>query len=107
VMCPREGCGGAIVEKKSRRGKIFYGCSNYSQNQCTSAYWYSPVISGGPYGKNTCPTCNSILLYKTLKRGDQVQCSNKECTFAELANGTEVHAGARPPAAEPTAAGKA
>ncbi len=92
VDCPREGCGGAIVEKKSRRGKIFYGCSNYSQNQCTSAYWYSPVISGGPYGKNTCPQCNSILLYKTLKRGDQVQCSSKECTFAELATGKEVHA---------------
>ncbi|MDZ4833295.1 MAG: type I DNA topoisomerase [Candidatus Melainabacteria bacterium] len=106
VMCPREGCGGAIVEKKSRRGKIFYGCSNYSQNQCTSAYWYSPVISGGPYGKNTCPTCHAILLYKTLKRGDQVQCSNKECTFAELATGTEIHAGARPPA-EPAPAGKA
>lgn len=92
VDCPREGCGGAIVEKKSRRGKIFFGCSNYSQNQCTSAYWYSPVISGGPYGKNTCPQCNSILLYKTLKRGDQVQCSSKECTFAELATGKEVHA---------------
>lgn len=92
VDCPREGCGGAIVEKKSRRGKIFFGCSNYSQNQCTSAYWYSPVISGGPAGKNTCPQCNSILLYKTLKRGDQVQCSSKECTFAELATGKEVHA---------------
>ncbi len=43
VKCPRAECGGEIVEKKSRRGKIFYGCSNYSQNQCTSAYWYPPA----------------------------------------------------------------
>ncbi|MBX9670670.1 MAG: type I DNA topoisomerase [Candidatus Obscuribacterales bacterium] len=92
VDCPRADCGGAIVEKKSRRGKIFFGCSNYSLNQCTSAYWYSPVISGGPGGGNTCPQCQSILLYKNLKRGDQIQCSNKECTFAELATGKEVHA---------------
>ncbi len=92
VLCPREGCGGAIVEKKSRRGKIFFGCSNYSLNKCTSAYWYPPLISGGPNGANLCPQCHSMLLYKTLKRGDQVQCSNKECTFAELATGKEVHA---------------
>lgn len=92
VECPRNDCAGLIVEKKSRRGKIFYGCSNYSQNQCTSAYWYPPLVSGGPNGSNECPKCKSVLIYKTLKRGDQVQCSNKECDFAELATGAEVHA---------------
>jgi DNA topoisomerase-1 len=92
VTCPRETCGGAIVEKKSRHGKIFFGCSNYSLNQCTSAYWYPPVISGGPKGDNLCPKCSSVLIYKTLKRGDQVACSSKECDFAELITGLEVHA---------------
>ncbi|MBX9695853.1 MAG: topoisomerase DNA-binding C4 zinc finger domain-containing protein, partial [Cyanobacteria bacterium] len=92
VECPREKCGGLIVEKKSRRGKVFFGCSNYSLNKCTSAYWYPPIVSGGPGGKNTCPTCQSLLIYKTLKRGDQVQCSDKECDFAEAATGHEVHA---------------
>jgi DNA topoisomerase-1 len=92
VDCPRAGCGGLIVEKKSRHGKLFYGCSNYSQNQCTSAYWYPPVISGGPKGDNSCPKCGNILIYKTLKRGDQVACSSKECDFAELITGLEVHA---------------
>lgn len=92
VECPREGCGGSIVEKKSRHGKLFYGCSNYSVNECKSAYWYPPVISGGPKGGNVCPKCNSMLIYKTLKRGDQVACSSKECDFAELITGLEVHA---------------
>ncbi len=92
VKCPRAECGGEIVEKKSRRGKIFYGCSNYSQNQCTSAYWYPPVISGGPNNSNKCPSCGTMLVYKTLKRGDQVACSNKECTFAQPITGDEKHA---------------
>mgnify|MGYP000275620782 CR=1 FL=1 len=92
VSCPRAECDGAIVEKKSRHGKVFFGCSNYSLNQCSSAYWYPPVISGGPKGDNLCPKCSSVLIYKTLKRGDQVACSSKECDFAELITGLEVHA---------------
>ena len=92
VVCPREGCGGDIVEKKSRRGKMFYGCSNYGLNQCSSAYWYPPLLSGGPEGKTSCPKCKSLLLYKTLKRGDQIACSNKECDFSQLADGKETHA---------------
>jgi DNA topoisomerase-1 len=93
VLCPRTDCDGQIVEKKSRRGKIFYGCSNYSQNQCTSAFWYPPLISGGPDGGNLCPSCNTMLVYKTLKRGDQIACSSKECTFAQLISGEEKYAG--------------
>ena len=92
VGCPREGCGGEIIEKKSRRGKMFYGCSNYSSKKCTSAFWYPPVKSGGPNGNNSCPQCHSLLIYKTLKRGDQIACSSKECTFAQLVTGQEVHA---------------
>lgn len=90
VPCPREGCGGDIIEKKSRRGKMFYGCSNYGSKKCTSAFWYPPLISGGPKGDNHCPQCDAILLYKTLKRGDQIACSSKECGFAQLATGQEV-----------------
>jgi DNA topoisomerase-1 len=92
VKCPREGCEGEIVEKKSRRGKIFYGCSNYSSKKCTSAYWYPPLIKGGPKNSNFCPDCGTMLVYKTLKRGDQIACSSKECAFAQLATGKETHA---------------
>lgn len=80
VDCPRPGCGGQIVHKKSRHGKIFYGCSNYSLNKCESAYWYPPIISGGPKGGNRCPKCNSILVFKTLKRGDQWPARKKNAT---------------------------
>ncbi|MBI4534511.1 MAG: type I DNA topoisomerase [Candidatus Melainabacteria bacterium] len=92
VMCPRDGCGGEIVEKKSRHGKLFYGCSHYSQKKCTTAFWYPPVISGGPNGSSRCPLCSSLLVYKILKRGDQLACSSKECTFSQQATGQEAHA---------------
>jgi DNA topoisomerase I len=92
VECPKPDCGGQIVVKKSRHGKIFYGCSNYGSKKCDTAFWYPPLLSGGPKNSNLCPKCSSILIYKTLKRGDQINCSKKECGFAELATGTEVHA---------------
>lgn len=93
VTCPRAECGGDIVEKKSRRGKMFYGCSHYGVNGCTMAFWYPPLKSGGPKnGGNKCPQCDALLLYKTLKRGDQIACSNKECGFAQPATGGEERA---------------
>lgn len=99
VKCPREGCGGDIVEKKSRRGKMFYGCSNYGSAKCEQAFWYPPLLGGGPKnGTNRCPKCDSILLYKTLKRGDQVACSNKECDFAQPITGQEIRTGLPTPA---------
>ena len=99
VHCPREGCGGEIVEKKSFRGKMFFGCSNYGVNQCTSAYWYPPLVSGGPKNNgNECPDCGSMLVYKTLKRGDQISCSKKECGFAQPISGKEIRAAYVPPA---------
>lgn len=92
VACPREDCGGEIIVKKSRRGKIFYGCSHYTQKKCTTAFWYPPLIKGGPNGRTKCPQCESLLIYKTLKRGDQIACSSKECTFAQVCTGGEEHA---------------
>ena len=73
VDCPGEGCDGHIVERKSRRGKIFFGCSNYPK--CKFATWYRPVPvrcskCGNPYveerstkdkGKfNRCPQCKDV-----------------------------------------------
>jgi DNA topoisomerase-1 len=92
VACPREDCGGEIIVKKSRRGKIFYGCSHYTQKKCTTAFWYPPLIKGGPNGSTKCPQCESLLIYKTLKRGDQIACSSKECIFAQVCTGGEEHA---------------
>lgn len=92
VTCPREDCGGDIIVKKSRRGKVFYGCSHYTQKKCTTAFWYPPLTKGGPNGSTKCPQCGSLIIYKTLKRGDQIACSAKECTFAQPVTGNEEHA---------------
>jgi len=41
ISCPEKDCPGHIVERRSRRGKLFYGCSNYPS--CNFATWYRPV----------------------------------------------------------------
>ena len=91
LQCPRVGCGGEIVEKRSARGRVFYNCSKYTENKCPSAYWYPPLLSGGPDGGNRCPQCQSLLIYKTLSRGDVVACPEKACAFTQTVTGSEKH----------------
>lgn len=62
--CPE--CGGKIVEKTTRKGKIFYGCNNYPK--CKFASWDKPT--GG-----VCPECGKILVEKNGK----IKCS--ECSY--------------------------
>ena len=64
--CPK--CSGMIVEKKSRKGKVFYGCNNYPK--CKTAYWYIPV-------NRNCPECREMLLDKNKK----IVCSS--CEYEE------------------------
>ncbi len=64
--CPK--CSGKIVEKRSRKGKIFYGCNNYPK--CKTAYWDKPI-------GRSCPECNEML---TEKNGT-VKCSS--CDYKE------------------------
>ena len=73
IKCP-ECKKGEIVEKRTRRGKLFYGCSHYPQ--CDFATWDKPV--GEP-----CPHCgNSILVEKESKRyGLVIRCVKKECNY--------------------------
>ncbi len=67
-ICDCPNCDGKIVEKKSRRGKLFYGCNHYPK--CKTAYWDKPV------GKK-CPNCGEMLVEK--KSG--IQCSS--CDYQE------------------------
>jgi DNA topoisomerase-1 len=71
VKCPQ--CkDGELVEKKARRGNIFYGCSNYPKCDFTAAF--KPVAE-------TCPDCRSpYLLEKTLKDGVYLVCPNNKRT---------------------------
>lgn len=68
VKCPQ--CGeGEIVERKSKKGAIFYSCNRFPQ--CKFALWDLPT-------GEKCPKCNSLLV-KT--RQNKVKCSNKECDY--------------------------
>jgi DNA topoisomerase-1 len=69
VACKAAGRpGGQIVERRSRRGRLFYGCSNYPDCDYTS--WYRPV-------NQQCPHCGSLLVVK--KENTPPICANKEC----------------------------
>ncbi|HEX3558023.1 MAG TPA: type I DNA topoisomerase [Pyrinomonadaceae bacterium] len=87
VACPRPGCRGEIVVKKSKRGKYFYGCSEYPK--CDAVYWDKPVTE-------PCPQCNApFLLEKTTKKGTTRSCAREDCDYREEVPDT----GARPPSA--------
>ncbi|MEK7519374.1 MAG: type I DNA topoisomerase [Patescibacteria group bacterium] len=68
ISCPKCKNGG-IVEKRTKKRKIFYGCSNWPK--CDFALWDKPT-------GEECPDCTSLLV--ATKRG-QIKCSNKECKF--------------------------
>jgi DNA topoisomerase I len=68
VKCPRQGCGGFIAEKRSRRGKPFYGCSNWAKKQCDFVAWDKPI-------PQPCPICQAkFVLKKETKRGTTLRC---------------------------------
>lgn len=75
VVCPRDADkGGEIVERKSRRGKVFFGCSNYPD--CDFVLWNRPV-------PETCPDCGAPFLVEkvTKKHGRRLICTNEECEY--------------------------
>jgi DNA topoisomerase-1 len=76
VNCPEPNCGGQIVERRSKRGKIFFGCNRYPD--CKFASWDRPV-------NKPCPVCGaSYLLEKNTKRdGIFLACPNPECGYKE------------------------
>jgi len=78
VNCPEPGCDGKLVQKSSKRGKIFYGCNRYPD--CKFATWEKPI-------PRKCPQCGAdFLVEKTTKKtGTSVHCLNKECGFKEKA----------------------
>ncbi len=75
IKCPKEGCDGEIIEKKSRFGKIFYGCSSWSKTKCGSVFWSKPI-------PEKCPDCKSYLTFKETSKNTFIQCTNtKECGY--------------------------
>ena len=76
VKCPKDADkGGEVVERKSKRGKTFFGCSNYPD--CDFVLWNRPI-------NEPCPKCGApYLVEKTTKKlGRQILCNNEECDYA-------------------------
>jgi DNA topoisomerase-1 len=72
VDCPKPNCGGYLTEKRSKRGKVFFGCSNYQKTNCDFVSWDRPV-------PQPCPKCGAkFLLQKVSKTGTRVYCNDRE-----------------------------
>ena len=76
VDCPK--CeDGELVERNSKKGRTFYGCSNYPD--CDFMVWNKPV-------EKPCPECGSLMVEKTTRaKGKHYKCTNKECGHTEKA----------------------
>jgi DNA topoisomerase-1 len=76
IPCPEKNCDGEIVERHSKRGKLFYGCSQFPK--CEFATWDKPV-------NKKCPQCGApILIEKTTKKeGTILTCLSAECDYKE------------------------
>ena len=71
MKCPK--CGdGDIIVRKSKKGKVFYGCSKYPE--CDFVSWDKPT-------GNKCPDCGSPLVEADKKSKHKEKCSNKECKY--------------------------
>ncbi len=83
VKCPT--CStGDIIERRSKKGKTFYGCNRYPE--CDFVAWGKPVAKA-------CPECNNpYLIEKFLKSGAFAQCPNAECKYKEALATEEVTA---------------
>lgn len=78
AQCPR--CGGDLIERRTRSGRRFYGCSRYPE--CDFTTWYRPL-------PETCPLCGTLLVEKRTRQGVVHSCLREGCGYEEAAEGGE------------------
>jgi DNA topoisomerase-1 len=76
IACPEPGCQGQIVERRSKRGRTFYGCSAYPD--CKFVVWQRPVAE-------PCPQCKATFLTERIARGGRPvrMCVREGCGFRQ------------------------
>jgi DNA topoisomerase-1 len=76
IACPEPGCPGQLVERRSKRGRTFYGCSAYPD--CKFVVWQRPVAE-------PCPRCQATFLTERLARGGRPvrTCVREGCGFRQ------------------------
>ena len=73
IPCPGDTCDGQLVEKQTRKGKVFYGCNRYPD--CKFATWEKPV-------DQSCPQCKESLLYEKAGRSEQGSIYCRKCGYS-------------------------
>ena len=71
VKCPK--CGGRIIEKISKKRKVFYGCENYPE--CDYAIWDKPIAD------KKCEKCGKFLVEVKNRFKHALKCSDENCDF--------------------------
>jgi len=76
IVCPL-GCGGTIVRRKTRKGKIFFGCSRFPK--CDFASWDEPI-------EKPCPRCGQkfVFLKSPRKGAPYLYCRDEKCGYKEI-----------------------
>ncbi len=78
IGCPQDGCGGELTERRSKRGKPYYACTNYPT--CKFIVWQRPI--GAP-----CPKCGASFLVERRSRGKRVlACTRDGCGYRREAD---------------------
>lgn len=96
VKCPK--CGADILERKSKTGKVFYGCEKYPE--CDYTTWDKPL-------NEECPECKSMMVEHVERNGSKRKfCSNPQCSKARPVYASKT-AAAKTAEAKTTAAKKA
>jgi DNA topoisomerase-1 len=77
IACPEPGCSGALVERRSKRGRTFYGCSAYPD--CKFVVWQRPVAT-------PCPKCGAPFITERMTRGRLLRtCVKDGCDYRQEA----------------------
>ncbi len=74
IKCP-DCDDGEVIERRSKKGRVFYGCSAFPQ--CRFVSWSRPI-------DRKCPQCQQILVHKKNKKSEKITCINKDCKFEEI-----------------------
>ena len=75
VPCPK--CGAALIKRKTKRGKVFYGCEKYPE--CSFVSWDKPV-------KEKCPKCGGLMVHKMGHGGGFDACIAEGCGYTTKQN---------------------
>ena len=76
VKCPLDGCKGELAQRRSKKGRVFYSCSQYPK--CTFAIWNRPI-------NRACPQCQAPFLIEKYSKqaGKSIQCYQESCAYQE------------------------